>query len=612
MSTSAMAAILVASCGAPGIGDDVTGGPRPTEGAGLVQDPYEPFNRAAWEVNRRLNLALLEPASDFYQAAIPQRMRRSIGNVRENLAGPLRLTNQALQGRWEDSGRESARFLTNSTLGIGGLFDVAGKMDLAGSSGNFNQTFRHWGWQPDTYLVLPVLGPSDNVAAPARVMDIAADPANYVEALQPVAYVTRFHQASEITVNSAPVMRTEADSYSLIRQAWPYLNRTTPPDWTLRGAPDMPTLESLGAVRQGPRDPRFLRNGRKHYVRIPHTGRDLPYNAWIQKKPAALVFLNPGIGSHRESRNTLALAEAFHSMGFSVVTMSGIFHPEFMERGASAKMPGNPLRDRADVLAACTAIDADVRRKYRRHEVTKRVLAGFSLGGFTALQLAATEAGHAPGSVRFDHYLAIQSPVDLKASYETLDRYFDAPSAWPAEEREARMDLLFHKTAAGFNGSLPAGVVPFDGDESRTLVGYGFRMILRDATYSIHAREPQAGLTHQASHWKREATHQELMETSFDDYFTGWLRPAELNNGTSERLLMEKITLRSMEEALRSNPRISFIGNRNDFLLSGEDIRWLSTTLGRRATWLPSGGHLGNIGDPVFLETLEDVCGRFR
>jgi len=576
---------------------------------GIVADPYEAFNRGTWGVNRGLNLVLMEPASDVYQGVVPQRVRKSIGNVRDNLGGPLRLTNQALQGRWVDSGRESARFLANTTLGLGGLFDAAGRMDFQGSPGSFNQTFRVWGWRPDTYVVLPILGPSDNVAAPARVMDIAADPTTYISALRPVTYVTRTHQATEIASTAGPVLRTQPDSYSIVRDVWPYLNRTTPPDWTLRGAPDVATLESLKAVQQGPRDPRFLRTGKMHYVRVAQTGRDLPYNAWIQKGSAPLVFLNPGIGSHRESGNTLALAEAFYGMGFSVVTMSGIFHPEFMERGASAPMPGNPIRDRADVLAVCSAIDGDLRRKYRRHQVTTRVLAGFSLGGFTAMQLAATEARHAPGSVRFDHYVVIQSPVDLRESYKILDRYHEVPAGWPAHEREARVDLLLHKVAAGINGKLPAGAPPFDADESRALVGYGFRMILRDATFSIHARDPQPHVSAQASRWNREEVYQELMATSFDDYFNDWLRPRELGNGTVERDLVRKTTLRSMERELRSNKRVLFIGNRNDFLIRNDDVRWLSSTFGRRAVWLPSGGHLGNIADPEFLKALEDLCG---
>jgi len=612
VSASALSAALAVSCAAPRAGDGDADVPRTIRDGGSLADPYEPLNRTTWAVNRSLSLALLEPASEIYQASIPSSVRRSIGNVRNNLSGPLRFTNQALQGRWDDSGRESVRFLANSTLGMGGLFDVAGKMDMPGSRGDFNQTFRQWGWRPDTFVMLPFLGPSDNVAAPARAMDIAADPANYVDALRPVGYVTRMHQVSEITDQGARFMRTEADSYALIRHAWPYLNRTTSPDWTLRGPPDVSTMESLGAARHGPRDPRFLMRGKKHFVRISETGRDLPYNAWIQNDAAPLVFLNPGIGSHRESNNTLALAEAFHSMGFSVVTMSGIFHPEFMERAALAPMPGNPVRDRADVLAVCSAIDGDLRRNYRRHEVTSRVLAGFSLGGFTALQLAATEDDHAPGSVRFDHYLAIQAPVDLKTSYRTLDEYFAIPASWPAGERDARLDLVFHKTAAIVAGQQPPGAPPFDADESRTLMGYAFRTVLRDAIYSIHARNPQPQVSAKPSYFRRKAVYQELMTTSFDDYLKQWLRPAERGNGFDERVLMGKTTLRIMESALRSNQRVSFIGNRNDFLLSPDDVRWLSATLGSRATWLPNGGHLGNIGEPAFLEALEHISGRFH
>lgn len=609
---SALFVILTVSCAAPRAGDGNAVGPGTVGEAGIVADPYEPMNRLTWSMNRSLSISLLEPASDVYQTTIPQPVRKSVGNVRDNLGGPLRLTNQMLQGRWGDSGRESIRFLTNTTLGIGGLFDVADKMDLQGSRGNFNQTFRKWGWQPDTFLMLPILGPSDNVAAPARVMDIAADPANYVDALRPVAYATRMDQVSEITNRSGSFIRTEPDSYELIRRAWPYLNRTTKPDWTLRSTPDLSTLQTLGAASMGPRDPRFRVRGKKHYVRIARTGRDLPYNAWIQREPAPMVFLNPGIGSHRESKNTLALAEAFHSMGYSVVTMSGIFHPEFMERGATAPMPGNPLRDRADVLAACTAIDADVRRKYRRHEVTSRVLAGFSLGGFTTLQLAATEERHAPGSVRFDHYLAIQSPVDLKESYETLDRFFATPSGWREEVREDRLDLMFHKTAAIVEGQLPPGTVPFGADESRTLVGYAFRTVLRDALYSIHSRNPSPNVSASPSWLRRDAIYQELMATCFDDYYSQWLIPTENGNGTSEETLQIETTLRSMERGLRANERVFFLGNRNDFLLDDSDIRWLSATMGNRATWLPTGGHLGNIGDPAFRGALETVCGRLQ
>lgn len=571
-----------------------------------VSDPFEPINRATWELNRGVTLGILEPATNVYLTAVPEPVRQSIGNMRDNLTGPLRITNQILQGRWKDSGEESLRFLANTTAGIGGLFDVAAHMDLPGSRGSFNQTFQHWGWRPDTYVVLPFLGPSDNVAAPARALDVVGDPVTYVAGLEFALIAPRVHQLSDIIPQAASVMRVESDSYDLVRQAWPYLSRTTPPDWTLRGAPDLSTMETLAAARYKPNDPSFVFRGNRHLIRLPHTGKNFPYQVWMQKHPSPLVFLSPGIGSHRMSGNVLVLAEAMFERGFSVVTISGIFHPEFMECASALSIPGNPVSDRANLLAAFTEIDASIHRKYRGR-VTNRVLAGFSLGGFSTLQLAATEADHAPGSVRFDHYLAIQTPVDLRQAYRTLDGFYSVPATWPEAERTRRVDHTFHKAAALIDQRPPEGVLPFDAEESQLLVGFAFRVVLRDALYSIHRRTPSDLVSAPTSSWRREKSYEEFMNFSFDDYLNRWLAPQELERGVSVQRLFDATTLRDMERSLRANDRIHVIGNRNDFLISAQDAGWMTATFGHRAHWLPSGGHLGNLGDPRFFEVLGNV-----
>ena len=602
----ALIGFLAISCG--GTAPTPVVGPKTTK---QLADPLEPMNRVTWELNRRVTFGILEPATNVYLTIFPKPVRHSIGNMRDNLTGPLRITNQILQGRWNDSGEEALRFLANTTVGIGGLFDVADRMDLPGSRGTFNQTFQHWGWQPDTYVVLPFFGPSDNVAAPARAMDVVGDPLTYVAGLEFALIAPRVHQLSDIIPQAASVMRTEADSYDLVRQAWPYLSRTTPPDWTPRGAPDVATLETLAAARYKPTDPWFALRGEKHLVRLPHTGKDFPYQAWIHKEPAPLVFLSPGIGSHRMSGNVMVLAEAIHNMGFSVVTISGMFHPEFMERASSSSMPGNPVTDRADLLATLTAIDASIDRKYRGR-VTKRVLAGFSLGGFSALQLAATEPDHAPGSVRFDHYLTIQAPVDLGQAYRTLDQYYEVPASWPEKVRIQQFDNTFHKLAALIDQRPPEGVPPFDADESQLLVGYAFRVVLRNSLYSIQQRTPSDLVSVPTSTWRRENSYRELMNFSFDDYIKQWLAPEELKKGVTEKCLFNATTLRSHERALSMNRRIHLIGNRNDFLVSPQDMQWINATFGDRAIWMPSGGHLGNFGDPQFFKVLGGVMDEMR
>lgn len=568
-----------------------------------VSDPLEPINRATWELNRGLTLGVLEPATNVYLTVIPEPVRKSVSNLRDNLTGPLRITNQILQGRWNDSGEESLRFLTNTTMGIGGLFDVADRMDLPGSRGSFNQTFQHWGWQPTTFVVLPFLGPSDNVAATARAMDVVGDPITYVSNLESALIASRVHQLSDIIPPVASIMRTESDSYELVRQAWPYLSRPTSPDWTARGAPDFATTETLAAARYKPNDPWFAASGKRHLVRLSHTGKELPYQAWMQKQPAPLVFLSPGIGSHRMSGNTMVLAEAIFNMGFSVATISGIFHPEFMECASSSSMPGNPVTDRTDLLATFTAINALVDNKHPGH-VTKRILVGFSLGGFSALQLAATESAHAPESVQFDHYLAIQPPIDLRQAYRTLDKFYAVPASWPEAVRAQRLDNTLHKVAALIDQYPPEGLPPFSSDESQLLVGFVFRTVMRDTLYSIHRRTPSDLISTPASTWRRQDTYRELMNFGFDDYLKYWLVPQQQEKGVSEKQLQNSTSLRSMRRSLSANHHVHVMSNRNDFLISLKDMRWMESTFGNRAVWLPTGGHLGNLDDPQFLKVL--------
>ena len=84
-----------------------------------------------------------------------------------------------LQGRWTGVKDETARFVSNTTVGIGGLFDPATKWDIDKSDANFNQTFAKWGWEPNSYVMLPLLGPSDNRHAVSILADRATDPLTY-------------------------------------------------------------------------------------------------------------------------------------------------------------------------------------------------------------------------------------------------------------------------------------------------------------------------------------------------------------------------------------------------------------------------------------------------
>ncbi len=127
----------------------------------VPDDPLEHVNRAVLDVNTAMDNAFIKPAAEFYRQALPPSVRDSIRSAIDNLAEPRIFVNDLLQGRASAAGTTIARFLINSTVGIGGLFDPATKQGLPKQTGDFGQTLYTWGVGDGPYLVLLFFGPSN-------------------------------------------------------------------------------------------------------------------------------------------------------------------------------------------------------------------------------------------------------------------------------------------------------------------------------------------------------------------------------------------------------------------------------------------------------------------
>lgn len=144
-----------------------------------LNDPIEPANRYFFEVNRFVDFMLIRPWADTYRRVVPDYGRERVHNVLRNMGEPMDLGNELLQGRFEDGAVSLGRFLVNSTLGIGGIFDVATDFGLPSKTGDFGQTLYTWGLEDGPYLVLPLLGPSNVRDAVGMGVDTMADPVGY-------------------------------------------------------------------------------------------------------------------------------------------------------------------------------------------------------------------------------------------------------------------------------------------------------------------------------------------------------------------------------------------------------------------------------------------------
>jgi phospholipid-binding lipoprotein MlaA len=144
-----------------------------------TNDPLEPFNRAMYAVNLRLDRYALRPAAEAYTHVLPAGVRTGIHNALANLAAPVKLGNDMLQGKPHHAGDTLMRFVINSTIGGLGFFDVATKLGYPDHDSDFGLTLAVWGAGSGPYLFLPLLGPGDPRDSSGRIVDIASDPLNY-------------------------------------------------------------------------------------------------------------------------------------------------------------------------------------------------------------------------------------------------------------------------------------------------------------------------------------------------------------------------------------------------------------------------------------------------
>jgi phospholipid-binding lipoprotein MlaA len=146
-----------------------------------VADPLEKFNRAMFHFNDKLYFWFLKPVSRVYQAFIPQGVRICIRNAYHNVLMPVRLLNCSFQGKFHDAGTEFARFMINTTLGAGGMFDFANtEYNLQRHDEDFGQTLGRYGMRPYAYINWPFLGPSSVRDTIGSVVDAFTNPLTYV------------------------------------------------------------------------------------------------------------------------------------------------------------------------------------------------------------------------------------------------------------------------------------------------------------------------------------------------------------------------------------------------------------------------------------------------
>ena len=193
-----------------------------------ANDPLEEFNRRIDKANRTIDRYVLRPIAGAYGKAVPSQLQDALRNFFDNLRAPVILANDLLQGEGERAGITVARFLTNSTLGLGGFIDTADKVfGLEFHDEDFGQTLAVWGVDEGIYLVLPLIGPSNPRDAVGIVVDSLLDPWNYLLRSADIQYgptVRSLLNGIDLRARNIDALdeieRTSIDTYATLRSLY--------------------------------------------------------------------------------------------------------------------------------------------------------------------------------------------------------------------------------------------------------------------------------------------------------------------------------------------------------------------------------------------------------
>ncbi|MBF9057663.1 VacJ family lipoprotein [Rhodobacterales bacterium HKCCSP123] len=201
-------------------------GPAALPPGDSIVDADEAQNRAVHRFNLSLDRALVGPASEGYGSAVPEPVRQGVGNFASNLAQPSYIVNNLLQVRLGQASQNTLRFLVNSTIGLGGLFDPATALGLDSEETDFGETLHVWGVPEGDFVMLPVFGPSTRRDTVGLVVDMALNPVRHAvpETYRPyvtgVGFLDRFGDRYDSRDIFESVLYESSDSYAQLRSLY--------------------------------------------------------------------------------------------------------------------------------------------------------------------------------------------------------------------------------------------------------------------------------------------------------------------------------------------------------------------------------------------------------
>ncbi|MDY6850266.1 MAG: alpha/beta hydrolase [Geoalkalibacter sp.] len=335
--------------------------------------------------------------------------------------------------------------------------------------------------------------------------------------------------------------------------------------------------------------------------------KGLDFSLVAQPRTAPLIFLIAGTGADYNSGKMVILQRAFYKAGFHVISLSSPTHMNFIISSSETMVPGDLRHDSRDLYRAMALAWQKVRDQI---DVSAFHLAGYSLGAAQAPFV--TQIDDERQLFNFEKVMMINPPVDLFKSVRRLDLMLEenipgGPENFNAWFRDVMNHLVqINRELDLFKLSEDALYTvykhyPVTDDFLAALIGISFRI---SAANMVFTSDVMHGGGYLIPPGVELSPYQPLEDyfivahrTPFGDYFREFMLAyyQQREEGLTGEELQRRQTLQSIGDYLRQNPRLALMHNRDDIIVSPEEIDWLEKTMGERARIYPHGGHCGNM-----------------
>lgn len=605
------------------------------------KDTCEKFNRKLFVFNLKLNKYILRPINIVWASFLPQYGMDRLQNVYNNINFPVRLVGCLLQKDYKSSKTETLRFLTNTTIGLGGLYDPAkNHFKIEPREEDMEQVLAYKHIKQGPYIVLPIVRGNVRDLA-GKLLDCPLRPFSYIPIAGGIATaVFSINNTTYMQPIIKKVENTYADPYEIVRQydgiekyiKNANLDRTDVfkektasqniikisshcefsglnSDIVLNNFnPQSPLIDSLRTALFEDQNLNtsiwsetslwnrsFDKKIKTASVSIDNKCPKYKYRYILQKNknsPVAIIY--PSIGEGIRSDHSTIMAKILYDEGYSVIIQGSAFQWEFVQSMPEGYKPGLPARDANYLRTVTYKIINNIQSK-NGYNFNKKILIGSSFGALTALFVAAQEEDN--NTLNISNYISINPPIRLFFAQSQLDKY---AQDWKNDPSDIKMRaaitaekvLQVAHNISDKKIKKKSETFPFTDDEAKLIIGFIMKQKLSDVVFAIE----------NDSRSKKNNLCETINKMSFLDYGQKYLFVNQ--NKPLEQFDYES-SLYSLTNFLQKSNKYKIYHALDDYFVNPEQLIWLKEQTNNKSVFFSNGSHLGFLYRKEFLDEFK-------